>query len=170
MLLSQHIVIKPELGYGLNLSITTTAQHMKSLGYSTHIVGKWVHRIAFVCLLRQPCACVCCCTDDVLHGVGRGGGEVRYVHLSSFNPSWNRCHQTHSGLRSMPECVILFVFCYWECKLWQLILRECECLLQNVTRSVVFPFFLLWNTTRTSCLVAFNVFFLYSFFKALLTT
>eukprot|EP00117_Sycon_ciliatum_P039228 scpid57202/ scgid0970/ Arylsulfatase J len=37
----QHIVIKPELGYGLNLSITTTAQHMKSLGYSTHIVGKW---------------------------------------------------------------------------------------------------------------------------------
>ncbi|XP_065187655.1 arylsulfatase I-like [Sycon ciliatum] len=37
----QHAVIKPERAYGLNLTITTTAQHLKELGYSTHIIGKW---------------------------------------------------------------------------------------------------------------------------------
>ncbi|XP_065187652.1 arylsulfatase J-like isoform X2 [Sycon ciliatum] len=37
----QHSVIQPERAYGLNLSITTTAQQLKSLGYSTHIIGKW---------------------------------------------------------------------------------------------------------------------------------
>jgi arylsulfatase A-like enzyme len=37
----QHYVIAGSEPYGLPLTETTMAQHLKALGYSTHIVGKW---------------------------------------------------------------------------------------------------------------------------------
>ena len=37
----QHSVVRPNQPYGLPLNITTIADHLKTAGYATHIVGKW---------------------------------------------------------------------------------------------------------------------------------